>query len=210
MATHTSLASLFNDIADAIREKTGDTDSIVADNFPSEIAAIGGAKIGVTLNDDGTQNLYITDNGSVLDLATGTADATATAADVMSGKTFYAEGVKKTGTLTASAFDPVLLWTNASPTSNFNAQTLSLSGQQYSAYVIEIQSTTNNSNMLVKTYLPFGFTGRVYASTVAAFFNRDITSVSSTGITFGYGYQGNASGNDYGIPTRIWGVKFTL
>lgn len=37
---HTSLASLFSDIADAIRAKTGSSSTIVADNFPSAIAAI--------------------------------------------------------------------------------------------------------------------------------------------------------------------------
>ena len=34
---HTTLAALFTDIADAIREKTGDTASIVADDFPNVI-----------------------------------------------------------------------------------------------------------------------------------------------------------------------------
>ena len=34
---HTTLAALFTDIADAIREKTGDTASIVADDFPDVI-----------------------------------------------------------------------------------------------------------------------------------------------------------------------------
>lgn len=40
MATHTTLAALFTDIANAIREKTGSTDPIVADDFPAAIAAI--------------------------------------------------------------------------------------------------------------------------------------------------------------------------
>ena len=34
---HASLDALFTDIADAIREKTGETDSIVADDFPDVI-----------------------------------------------------------------------------------------------------------------------------------------------------------------------------
>lgn len=38
--THTSLKSLFSDIADAIRTKTGSTASIVADDFPTEISNI--------------------------------------------------------------------------------------------------------------------------------------------------------------------------
>lgn len=37
---HENLTSLFTDIADAIREKTGGTDSIVADKFPEAISAI--------------------------------------------------------------------------------------------------------------------------------------------------------------------------
>ena len=38
--THTTLKSLFEDIATSIRNKTGSTDAIVADNFPSAIDAI--------------------------------------------------------------------------------------------------------------------------------------------------------------------------
>lgn len=37
---HETLISLFTDIADAIREKTGDTENIIADNFPDEILNI--------------------------------------------------------------------------------------------------------------------------------------------------------------------------
>lgn len=45
---HTTLTSLFNDIADAIREKTGGTDMIVADDFPQAISEIptGASYIG--------------------------------------------------------------------------------------------------------------------------------------------------------------------
>lgn len=63
MATHTSLASLFGAIADAIRAKTGSSAQIVADDFPDEIAAIsgGGGASGV---------VYITDeldeNGGIV------------------------------------------------------------------------------------------------------------------------------------------------
>ena len=43
---HTSLASLFTDIADAIRGKTGGTAALVADDFPT---AIAGIPAGLTL-----------------------------------------------------------------------------------------------------------------------------------------------------------------
>ena len=40
MATHSNLKDLFTGIANSIRSKTGSTEPILADNFPSEIAAI--------------------------------------------------------------------------------------------------------------------------------------------------------------------------
>lgn len=40
MAKHTNLKSLFTAIADAIRSKTGETSTIVADDFPDAISAI--------------------------------------------------------------------------------------------------------------------------------------------------------------------------
>lgn len=59
MPTHTSLASLFTDIANAIRAKTGGSSQIVADNFPSAIASIpsggGGSTLGTkTITTNGT------------------------------------------------------------------------------------------------------------------------------------------------------------
>lgn len=68
---HSSLVSLFTDIANAIRAKTGGAGEIIADSFP---AAIAGIQSG-----------------------TDTSDATAASADVKAGKTFYAGGEKKTG-----------------------------------------------------------------------------------------------------------------
>ena len=102
----------------------------------------GGAKIGVTLNEDGTQNLFLTDNNTVLNLLAGTEDATATPADVASGKTFYAQGQKKTGTATMepAVTEPVLLWTNTNPNAEFAAQTLQLDMSNYGGALIEAGS----------------------------------------------------------------------
>ena len=38
--THETLTSLFSDIANSIRAKTGESGVLVADNFPAEIDAI--------------------------------------------------------------------------------------------------------------------------------------------------------------------------
>lgn len=47
--THTTLASLFSDIADAIRSKTESTAPLVADEFPAAIRALENNKVWVGL-----------------------------------------------------------------------------------------------------------------------------------------------------------------
>lgn len=82
--THTTLTSLFTAIADKIRTKTGSTETIVADNFPDAIDGI------VTLNE-------------------GTADGTAVAGDILSGKTAYVDGEKITGSIPTKTSDDLTL-----------------------------------------------------------------------------------------------------
>lgn len=168
----------------------------------------GGAKIGVTLNEDDTQNLFITDNNTVLNLLVGTEDATATPADVISGKTFYAQGQKKNGT--AVSYEPVLLWTNPDRTKTFAAQTLTVASG-YSAYLIEIWPWINSTSvdLLTITYVPLGTNGTAYGGRASNY--REISEAADGSIVFGNGHSAgqNASGK-WAVPTRIWGVKFTL
>ena len=60
---HENLTSLFTDIADAIREKTGNTNSITADNFPDAIREI---ETGSNIE---TVELYIDDHNCSYDLS---------------------------------------------------------------------------------------------------------------------------------------------
>ena len=79
--THSTLTSLFTDIANAIRAKKGTSADIVADNFPSEIASIpsGG----------------ITPSGKKLITDTSETDVAAFATAQISSDTLLAENIKK-------------------------------------------------------------------------------------------------------------------
>ena len=50
--THETLTSLFSDIANSIRAKTGESGVLVADNFPAEIDAISTGGQSVPLPPD--------------------------------------------------------------------------------------------------------------------------------------------------------------
>ena len=73
MAVHTSLENLFIDIANAIRNKSGSTEIIIADNFPT---AINNIPTGIN-----------------------TDDANATASQILTGYSAYAKGTKVNGSM---------------------------------------------------------------------------------------------------------------
>lgn len=119
---------------------------------------------------------------------------------------------------------PVLLWTNASPTSAFAAQTINVDYSQYDAILIEnVNANWQQSNVkVVSLYNPSQTIAQFLLSqnevSTAGYIgisSRKVTFANSNQINFESAkiYQTNststASGN-YAIPTRIWGVKFTL
>lgn len=80
---HKTLKDLFDAIANAIRAKTGSNDGICADDFPDVIATIS--------------------------TGTDTDDATASAGDLLDGKTAYSGGTKITGTIPTNDDEDVTL-----------------------------------------------------------------------------------------------------
>lgn len=112
---------------------------------------------------------------------------------------------------------PVLLWTNASPTSSFAAQVVTIE-TGYSAYLVEYEESKSTTGRKGVAYLPFSSEEQVSgvatyktSNTSLRSVQRIINSCSDGSIDFGKGFlDGGSNGSLYGIPTRIWGVKFTL
>lgn len=111
---------------------------------------------------------------------------------------------------------PKLLWTNASPTSAFGAQTVNVASG-YDAYLIECRAGVYNEASSV-VYIPTGSANAVVASmykgSYGPFGYSRYVTVSNTGsIAFTTGRSLRDDTNTYAdacVPTRIWGVKFTL
>ena len=105
---HNTLTSLFDDIAQAIRDKQNEptdagtvtTPKIVADNFPDEIS-------------------------SIVTLEGGSADATAVQSDIRQGKTAYVAGSKVTGSM------PTAEITSGAGTASLSAPSYNSSTQKF-------------------------------------------------------------------------------
>ena len=119
-----------------------------------------------------------------------------------------------TGTVVLDADDVgamskwVLLWTNASPTSNFAAQTVSLDLSGYDLIMVSAMWSTGNQQIIqpVITTVPSGDCRIDTTDTTAKNLDREFT-VSTTGITFNSGNYGTSSAPSMCIPYKIWGIK---
>lgn len=109
-----------------------------------------------------------------------------------------------------------LLWTNASPTSSFAAQTITIDLSSYDLVLIEFVA---NATASVGSALYSCFTGILEVGTFGtiisfilyngSFFNyfRKAT-VSTSGVTFEGGYATNNQANDaFAVPLKIYGFK---
>lgn len=102
-----------------------------------------------------------------------------------------------------------LLWTNASPTSAFAAQTVSLDLSGYD-FVLVYAMWSKTYQQPVPPF--FAFIGIVDAiliglqSNNAASLERSF-NVTSTGVAFGVGKLGGSTNNEMLIPYRIYGIK---
>ena len=110
---------------------------------------------------------------------------------------------------------PVLLWTNPSPTSPFEAQTVNLNLADYAGVIIEfnlsIVRTYTISRVYVKKSENLSHESAYYFGSGSGLNNnsnsRGISAVNNEGISFLNSYEGSTVNNETLIPTKIYGVK---
>ena len=100
-----------------------------------------------------------------------------------------------------------LLWKNASPTSNFATQTISLDLSEYQLVAIEYRFKTDIANMQV-------IIGKVGATVIldvissGGYVGIRAAITSETGVKFNNAhYNGNDNVTGYIVPTAIYGIK---
>ena len=152
-----------------------------------------------------------------LSKVTVSGDSNLKAANIAKGKSIFGVAGSYVGA-------PVLLWSNLTSTSGFEPQTVSVSGADYGAYLVEVR---RNSGTNVLTDAPRGIglivknanhtqsvgviTGAQTNTTSCSGWTRSVVTATDTGIEFGSGYAAAGSvSNTAAVPTRIWGVKFSM
>ena len=121
------------------------------------------------------------------------------------------------GGMNIDDLEPVLLWTNPSPTANFAAQTVSLDLSGYEGVLVEFYATVSTQKLCAREYVKKGesYIGSGVKSTYNAsgnletnsLYTRGILHVDDNGIEFSVGMNGTSTANQVMIPTKIYGVK---
>ena len=107
----------------------------------------------------------------------------------------------------------MILWTNSSPTSTFDTQTVTLSSGNYDFYEIYCAYNNGNANMYVTGYKTIKGKGMVmdnqgYGSGLSV--RRKVDYTDATHLLFSTAYGGANIDNGYLIPIYIIGYKTGL
>lgn len=196
-----------------------------ADNITSGTLGVARGGTGKATH---TSNAVLTGNGTsaVNNVATASGALYATAANGAAkfGTLPVAQG--GTGATTAAAalanlggVSMKLLWTNASPSSAFANQTLTLDLSSYDAVEVEFGYSKDypNDSVVVRAFI--GHTGTAYMQANMSNSNGYLLTLSRSVIPYTNSItiypcywkysneKANSTHNDYAIPTRIYGIK---
>lgn len=114
------------------------------------------------------------------------------------------------GTISADAgggFELDLLWTNASPSTAFAAQTLTIDFTDYSEIIVVTEVATSDGNHFSNLMIKNVVTTLISSNYQSAAFPRLNCSFNDSSITFGQSYRGGNANNDSCIPIYIYGIK---
>lgn len=122
---------------------------------------------------------------------------------------FY--GVNLNRDVKANAGTSTLLWTNASPTSNFAAQTIAIDLSDYDLYLIDALYEKDSSPHL-STIQKVGNSGMIVCTTKGNNYNqsRNVTYNSDGSLTFddaNYNGATSTSNNNRVVPYHIYGIN---
>ena len=98
-----------------------------------------------------------------------------------------------------------LLWTNASPTASFSAQTVSLDLSEYNLVFITANKSTAATAEKTNCLCEVG--GDAQIQIVGGTLARRVARVRSNGVEFGQGLSGDSGSNTSMIPTKIYGIR---
>lgn len=113
------------------------------------------------------------------------------------------------------AFGGKLLWTNSSPTTSFEGQTIQVDLSDYDAVQIISTGTNNSTHRISSGIVPIGYTSQVSWYAQISYYVRTF-NVSSTGVTFQDATDTAINTGSYGtnnntaIPLYIIGYKTGL
>ena len=103
-----------------------------------------------------------------------------------------------------------LLWTNASPTSSFAAQTIAVNLSGYGLVLITYMMRTSINDILASPITPVGYGGMMATKNTGLAnlrFRYFVSSVSGVRVEPATGTGGTTVENDFCIPYQIYGVK---
>lgn len=118
----------------------------------------------------------------------------------LTGKVASADALKHIATVD-------LLWENASPTSEFAGQAISIDLSAYKIIYITMFGHVNTQNESYTMFFIDKNKGYVFVGWYGAQYSERSVTITNSGVYFGGGKTGGAVNNNYLIPYRIYGVK---
>lgn len=122
---------------------------------------------------------------------------------------YSAESYKKSSGGGGGGSSWTSLWTNADPSSNFAAQTVSVDLSGYSVIAIKYCAQTGQGryacSMVIKDGDSYYVTIGINSTSNNYYYKRG-ASADSSGVTFTTGYRNTSESTSYAIPVAIYGV----